>query len=200
MAIYVPQEVNQYKESQVIINSNRLVFNAKKDSILLYSNQAIGFSAGGSIFFDTNQVFPPDGQSAISDEQEDYGRFVVNSPHIYLGLDEDINLTYPPVGNTSQYKLPIQRAVLGDELRSFLRDTLDLFEELLDDLYDNYTVSSAEPGNDSAPSESNEIWMEQFREKIQGLKDDLAINVDNGYTLDEADDCVFLSKRVKIGV
>ena len=42
--------------------------------------------------------------------------------------------------------------------------------------------------------------MEQFREKIQGLKDDLAINPDNGYTLDEADNCVFLSKRVKIGI
>ena len=31
-------------------------------------------------------------------------------------------------------------------------------------------------------------------------KDDLAINPDNGYTLDEADNCVFLSKRVKIGI
>ena len=194
MAVYVPQEVNQYKKSQVLINANRLVFNAKDDSILLYSNKAIGFSAGGNIHFDTNPTFPSD------DIQEDYGKFVVNSPHIYLGLDEDINLTYPPVGNTSQYKLPVQRAVLGNELRSFLRDTLDLFEELLDDLYDNYTVSSAEPGNDSAPSESNEIWMEQLREKVIDLKDDLSINPDNGYTLDEADNCVFLSKRVKIGI
>ena len=43
-----------YQGNQVIINSDRLLFNAKEDSILLFSNKAIGFSTRGSIHFDTS--------------------------------------------------------------------------------------------------------------------------------------------------
>ena len=199
--MYKPEPVNQYKGSQVIINSDRLVFNAKDDSILLYSDKAIAFSTAGSIYFDTSQTYPPDNyQSPSNTNQKDYGKFVINSPHIYLGLDEDINIQTPPVGNGLSFKLPIQRAVLGDELRVFLRDFLDVFEELLDDLYDNYAVVSSEPGNDSAPSQSNEIWINVLRDSVTNLKNDLSLKREDGYTLDNPDDCVFLSKRVKIGI
>ena len=40
---YIPQSPNTYQGNQVIINSDRLLFNAKTDSILLFSDQAIGF-------------------------------------------------------------------------------------------------------------------------------------------------------------
>ena len=49
------------------INSDRLVFNAKEDSILLFSDKAIGFSTNGSFHFDTS----PD---------ETNSKFVINSP------------------------------------------------------------------------------------------------------------------------
>ena len=51
---YLPQDVATYKDNQIIINSDRLVFNAKKDSILLFSDKAIGFSTNGSFHFDTS--------------------------------------------------------------------------------------------------------------------------------------------------
>jgi len=87
---YIPQSPNTYQGNQVIINSDRLIFNAKEDSILLFSDKAIGFSTNGSFHFDTS----PD---------ENESKFVVNSPNIYLGLEFD---------NT----YPTEPAVLGDQL------------------------------------------------------------------------------------
>ena len=34
---YIPKQPNTYQGTQVIINSDRLLFNAKDDSILLFS-------------------------------------------------------------------------------------------------------------------------------------------------------------------
>ena len=50
----IPVSPNKYQGNQVIINSDRLIFNAKKDSILLYSDKTIGFSAKGNFHFDTD--------------------------------------------------------------------------------------------------------------------------------------------------
>ena len=50
---YIPENPNSYTGNQVIINSDRLLFNAKEDSILFYSNKAIGFSTNGNFHFDT---------------------------------------------------------------------------------------------------------------------------------------------------
>ena len=64
----VPESPGVYQGKQVIINSDRLIFNAKTDSILLYSNEVIGFSTNGSIHFDS------------------LDKCVINSSEIYLGL------------------------------------------------------------------------------------------------------------------
>ena len=63
---YIPEHPNIYQGNQVIINSDRLIFNAKADSILLYSDKAIGFSTNGSFHFDT--------------ANDDDNKFIVNSP------------------------------------------------------------------------------------------------------------------------
>ena len=99
--LYIPEPSHRYRGAQVIITSDRLTFNAKNDSILLYSKRDIGFSAEGSIYFDTNK----------KSESINSSKFIVNSPEIYLGLQDegaDIN------------KLPVERAVLGNSLRIFL--------------------------------------------------------------------------------
>jgi len=49
---YKPINTTDYQGKQVIIDSDRLLFNAKNDSILLFSDKAIGFSTKGSIHFD----------------------------------------------------------------------------------------------------------------------------------------------------
>jgi hypothetical protein len=39
-----PTNVNQYKDKQIILNSDRLVFNSKKDHILLSSKKTINLN------------------------------------------------------------------------------------------------------------------------------------------------------------
>ena len=191
--MYKPKGVNRYKGKQVLINSDRLVFNAKDDSILMYSDKAIGFSTKGSIHFDTTQI-----KEGEESENLSPGRFVVNSPHIYLGLEAGLGDNFnkdPNVGSSWNY--PHQRAVLGNNMRKYLRDVLELIETLIDDLYDNYSVTSAEVGQASAPNRDNEIWMNAIRDDILILKNDLSLEED-GFELGDPDDCVFLSKTVKL--
>lgn len=67
----------EYNENQIILNSDRLVFNAKKDSIFLISSTNIAFSANDSVHFNI-------GSKSGGDKNN---KFVINSPKIQLGLD-----------------------------------------------------------------------------------------------------------------
>ena len=51
---YKPTSPDLFEGNQVLINSDRILFNAKNDSILLFSKESIGFSTNGSIHFDTS--------------------------------------------------------------------------------------------------------------------------------------------------
>ena len=102
------QKVNEYQGKQVLINSDRLVFNAKNDSILLYSDKVIGFSTNGSFHFDTSS-------------NKDKSNFIVNSPNIYLGLEFDNSL-------------PTEPAVKGDSLEELIEEILDLIEKVYFDM------------------------------------------------------------------
>jgi len=91
---YIPIQPNIYQGKQVIINSDRLLFNAKDDAILLFADKAIGFNTKGTINFDTGQ-------------SEDNNRFIVNAPNIHLGLKG---------GKDS----PTEPALLGDKTEEWL--------------------------------------------------------------------------------
>jgi|TARA_R110000822_G_scaffold6031_4_gene25389 hypothetical protein len=58
-----------YEGQQVVINSDRLLFNARTDSILLISDESVGISTNGTFNVDSSDIT------------------VINSPEIYLGLD-----------------------------------------------------------------------------------------------------------------
>tara|TARA_Y100001963_G_C6548592_1_gene338800 strand:+ start:195 stop:578 length:384 start_codon:yes stop_codon:yes gene_type:complete len=58
-----------YEGQQVVINSDRLLFNARTDSILLISDESVGISTNGTFNVDS------------------LDKTVINSPEIYLGLD-----------------------------------------------------------------------------------------------------------------
>ena len=66
---FVPENPNTFQGNQVIINSDRLVFNAKQDALLLYSDKAMGFATKGNFHFDT---------------ENKNAKFIVNAPEIYL--------------------------------------------------------------------------------------------------------------------
>ena len=65
---YKPTPPNQYNQPQAILDSGRLLFNAKEDSILMFSSKAIALSSNSSVNIDT-------------------GKFIVNSDRIDLGLN-----------------------------------------------------------------------------------------------------------------
>ena len=68
---YVPAQPNVYQGKQIVINSDRVLFNAKNDSILLFADKSIGLNTQGSVNIDNK------------------GLFVVNSKdEIYLGLKQ----------------------------------------------------------------------------------------------------------------
>ena len=69
---YIPKQPNIFQGKQVIINSDRLLFNAKDDAILLFADKAIGFNTKGTINFDTGQ-------------SEDNNKFIVYT-NVGLGI------------------------------------------------------------------------------------------------------------------
>jgi|TARA_R110000796_G_scaffold20288_3_gene60529 hypothetical protein len=144
---YIPQAPGTYQGNQVIINSDRLVFNAKIDSILLFSDKAIGFSTNGSFHFDTS----PD---------ENESKFVVNSPNIYLGLEFD---------NT----YPTEPAVLGDQLEDLLNEILDLVGGILNDIEYKVGYIVTVPSSPTAPNPANTPILQRRRSQIQQLKSEI---------------------------
>jgi len=120
---YKPDTPGNYQGKQVIINSDRLLFNAKKDSILLFSDKAIGFSTNGSFHFDTSR-----GEG---------NKFVVNAPKIYLGLTSDGDLATEPV-------------LLGDKTGDLLTSILKMVDDLITDIVVKFTFPGgvSSPGNE----------------------------------------------------
>ena len=144
---YKPRNTSDYLGKQVIINSDRLLFNAKDDSILLFSDEAIGLSTKGSIHFDTSQ----------SKES----KMVINTPNIYLGLKSDKNL-------------PTEPAVLGNELDDWLggvNGLLDVIEGIISDII--IKVSYTAPGGFTGPNPANESAFKIRRRQIEELRNNI---------------------------
>jgi len=140
---YKPDAPGTYQGKQVIINSDRLLFNAKNDSILLFSDKAIGFSTNGSFHFDTTNL--------------DENKFVVNSPNIYLGLNDDGNF-------------PTEPAVLGNKTEETLEEILEIIEELLEGICTKLTFITGVPGTPTGPNPANIAAMNSTLISIANLK------------------------------
>ena len=150
---FKPLPLSTYIGNQVLINSDRLIFNAKKDSILLYSDKVIGFSTNGSFHFDTS----PESDS----------KFVLNSPNIYLGLEYD---------NT----LPTEPAVLGNELKEILHRIIDQIMGLMEDIEFKISYTVTLPGSPTGPNPLNSGQLQgryrELRTIISDLDDILSEN------------------------
>jgi len=66
---YIPTLPDQYKGKQIIFTSDRVLLNAKNDSVMLFAKQAIVFSSADSLHFNTD------------------GTCIVNASKIQLGLN-----------------------------------------------------------------------------------------------------------------
>jgi len=143
-----PDSPNTYQGNQVIINSDRLVFNAKKDAILLYSDQHIGFSTNGNFHFDT-------------DNSEDT-KFIVNSPNIYLGL-----------GNLRTGELPTEPAVLGHELKALLKKILEVLDQMTLDMCFNVAYTTTAAGTPTGMNSANIGTMQCLMDEIEIIRGSL---------------------------
>jgi hypothetical protein len=144
---YKPTPPDLFQGNQVIINSDRLLFNAKDDSIFLFSKESIGFSANGSIHFDTSN----------KKEGDTASKFIVNSPNIYLGLDYKGNI-------------PTEPALLGDSTEKWLNDMLEMIEGLIDDLTMKISYITTSPGTPTAPNPANTGMLSLRKQQITLLK------------------------------
>jgi len=139
-----------YQGKQVIITSDRLVFNAREDSI---------FSSDSTIAFATNKDFH------INTGEGSNGKFAVNSPKIHLGI----------VNTGGQ--LASNPAVKGHELEQLLTDLLDhlntLYTVVLPTLHQVTTL----PALPTVPSPANAglisplvSQLTVLKEKIKSIK------------------------------
>ena len=153
---YIPDAPHIYQGKQVIIDSDRLIFNAKADSILLFSDKAIGFSTNGSFNFDT------------SDKKD--SKFIVNSPNIYLGLKEGDLPTEPVILGHR-----MQEWMIGDDLTEGL---LDVLEDILDMIGSEISYI-APPSGPTTPNAANIIPIERRIGKLNTLKKAFKENLSN---------------------
>ena len=146
---YTPDAPNIYQGKQVIIDSDRLIFNAKDDSILLFSDKAIGFSTNGSFNFDT------------SDKKD--SKFIVNSPNIYLGLKDG--------------DLPTEPVILGNKMKEWMIGDDDELEGgligILEDILDmiNEEISYiAPPSGPTTPNAANLLPIKKRQDKLKLIR------------------------------
>ena len=143
---YIPEAPNNYIGKQVIINSDRLIFNAKNDSILLFSDKAIGFSTNGNFHFDTLN--------------NGTNKFVINAPNIYLGLRYDDTYANEPL-------------LLGNRTEAWLNDLIDVISSILDDVKYKVSYISQDVGKPTGPNQQNESLLKLRYDQLNSLRDDI---------------------------
>ena len=132
---------HEYQGKQVIINSDRVLFNAKTDSVLGFAYRHISFSANGNIHLDT---------SDNTDSQ-----IVLNSPNIYLGLEQNENF-------------PSEHAVLGDKAEEIIGLLCDAVEDLCTVIEtQQIQINSAGPTAPGAPGACSLIRQELLDVKLE---------------------------------
>ena len=143
---YTPDAPGIYHGKQVIINSDRLLFNAKDDSILLFADKAIGFNTKGTINFDTGQ-------------SEDNNKFIVNAPNIHLGLK-------------GGKETPTEPALLGDRTEAWLERLISFLEiKLVNFLRGEYKSNCGYSGLGGTGGFGNlQQELKQLRKDIKTIK------------------------------
>ena len=115
-----PERPFTYQGNQVIINTDRVVMQSKKDSVLVFAKEHMSFSANKSIHFDTG--------GTPNDPGDSY--FIINSPKIVLGLKNN-------------NKLPTEPVLLGERTEEWLKDLLAAIDALCDILDGPENIDSA---------------------------------------------------------
>tara|TARA_Y100000593_G_scaffold78139_1_gene144895 strand:+ start:1470 stop:2813 length:1344 start_codon:yes stop_codon:yes gene_type:complete len=142
-------DIYEYKNPQMLLASERLIFNARNDSIFMSAFQFLHFGAGNTITFSTSNNF------LISAET----RTVIDSPIIKLGTDNNED-TEP--------------LVLGDELVNFLKNLMNAIKKMNDTINQQVFATGAGPTavgptNAAAFSAINTIDIKKLEDTIEDI-------------------------------
>jgi len=85
----IPESPSQYTKPQVIINSDRLVFNAKTDSILLSAEKSVGLSSNDSLNFNTKNYIVDAGDIKLG--SKDATEPLVKGETLYKNLTQIVD-------------------------------------------------------------------------------------------------------------
>ena len=131
---YKPEAPEIYQGKQVIINSDRLIFNARLASdqgdkatyaaggdIHMFSQNFISLSTRGSIHLNTEH---PEG---VTQEENNTNFIMINSPNIFLGMDDNIEN-----GKGKPKYYPTEPAILGLQNQALMDKLLDLLIKILE--------------------------------------------------------------------
>jgi hypothetical protein len=131
MAKFKPTSPKEYQGNQIIINSDRLLFNAKDDCVLVFAKQAMSFSTNGSIHFDCGPNMAPDPTDPTKDIPNANSEFIVNAQKIILGFKSGAGSGGARPDNKGETGEEDQPALLGRETTLWLKDLLDAIEQLI---------------------------------------------------------------------
>ena len=151
--IPLPTSPQNYIGNQIILNSDRLVFNAKTNNILFFSNKSIGFSTNQNIHFDTDN-----GRNSNS-------KFIISSPKIYIGM----------VGDDEEKELPTEPAVLGDKLDIVLNSIVDGMEKIYYDIATKVKLLVVKEGLPTSNHPDNmNLMLDRKSEDLKDIRDEIA--------------------------
>ena len=108
--------IREYIGEQIILASNQLFFNARKDNVELLAGKTIHLAANKTVQIDVG----------LTDSTDDSSKFVVNAPKIQLGISIK--------GRT------LEPVVKGDKLEEVLNELMDALT-----MYSNLVSASVPP-------------------------------------------------------
>jgi hypothetical protein len=127
--MYKPTNPDKFENPQIILTSDRLILNAKNDSILFFAKQAISLSAEDSIHINCSKE----------------PGFIINAPQIHLGLPQTKQGAEYKSDKLSGQHSQEFRLIKGEILRDALNDLLDSLNNL------TKSMSNMVEGKEGAP-------------------------------------------------
>jgi hypothetical protein len=128
--MYKPQDPSVYNKDQIILNSGRLLLNAKEDAIMLYAKEAISLASTDSVHINCDKapgfiIYAP--QIHLGQPPK-----LAKSPYIYTITSDQLNRDTELAQDPQEYRL-----VKGEILRRALYVLLDDLKVLCEKIGEN---------------------------------------------------------------